>query len=197
MVQKWFTGFRCDRMSTETIPSLGCPNETTTPEMINKIHDILLNDPKAKVREIAEIISISTERVVNILHTRLCMRKLSATLVPRLLTIDQKCIRVTTSEKNLIYFNRNPKELLRRFVTMDETWIHHYTLESREGSKQYLFPNLKRWLCGTRFESNEEVVWETKGYFGGFDKPYYLEGIEKFKDCCSCCIYLKGEYIGR
>ena len=35
-----------------------------------------------------------------------------------------KCIRVTTSEKNLAYFNRNPKECLRPFVTMDETWIH-------------------------------------------------------------------------
>ena len=54
-----------------------------------------------------------------------------------ILTIDQKRIRVTTSEQYLIYFNRNLKEFLRRFVTMDETWIHHqYTPESREGSKQ-------------------------------------------------------------
>ena len=40
MVQKWFTGFRCDRMSTETILSPGRPNGITRPEMINKIHDI-------------------------------------------------------------------------------------------------------------------------------------------------------------
>jgi len=26
-------------------------------------------------------------------------------------------------------FKRNPKEFLRRFVTVDETWIHHYTPE--------------------------------------------------------------------
>ena len=43
----------------------------------------------------------------------------------------QKHIRVTTSKKNLAYFNRNPKVFLRRFVTMDKTWIHHYSLESR------------------------------------------------------------------
>ena len=67
---------RCGRTSTETIPSPGRPNEITTPEMINIIHDIVLNDPKVKVREIAEIVSISTERVVNILHTLLCIRKL-------------------------------------------------------------------------------------------------------------------------
>ena len=52
------------------------------------VHDIVLNDPKVKVREIAEIVSISTERVANILNTHLCMRKLCARWVPRLLTID-------------------------------------------------------------------------------------------------------------
>ena len=45
MVQKWFTKFRCGRTSTATIPSLGRPNEIATPEIINKIHDIVLNDP--------------------------------------------------------------------------------------------------------------------------------------------------------
>ena len=49
-------------------------------------------------------------------------------------------------------------------------------------SDYYLFPNLKRWLCGRRFESNEQVEWETEGYFRGFGKSYYLEGIEKLKN---------------
>ena len=59
----------------------------------------------------------------------------------------------------------------------------------------YLFPNLKKWLFGRRFESKEEVEWETEGYFGGFDKSYYLEGIEKLKDRWTRCIELKGQYI--
>ena len=138
MVKNWFTEFRCGCTSTETIPSLGRPNRVTTPEMINKIHHIVLNDPKVKVPEIAEIVSNSNERVINILHTHLCMRKLCVRWVSRLITIDQKRIRMTTSEQNLAYFNRNPKEFLRRFVTIDETWIHHYTPESREWSKQWV-----------------------------------------------------------
>ena len=28
-------------------------------------------------------------------------------------------------------------------------------------SNYYLFPNLKRWLCGRRFESSEKVEWES------------------------------------
>ena len=140
MVQKWFTEFHCGRISTETIPNPGRPNEVITPEMINKIHDIVFNDPQVKVHEIAQIVSISTERMVNILHTYLCLRKLRTRWVSRLLTINQKRIRVTTSEQNLAYFNHNPKEFLRRIVTIDETWIHHYTPETREGSKQPLKP---------------------------------------------------------
>ena len=140
MVQKWFTEFRCGRTITETIASPVRPNEITTLEMINKIHDIVLNDPKVKVHEIAENVSIWTERVVNILHTHLCMRKLCARRVPRLLTINQKSICVTTSEQNLVYFNRNLKEFLCRFVPMDEMWIHYYNVGSREGPKQWVKP---------------------------------------------------------
>ena len=62
-------------------------------------------------------------------------------------------------------------------------------------SDYYLFPNLMRWLCGRRFEPIEEVEWETEVYFGGFDKSYYVEGIEKLKDHWTRCIELKGECI--
>jgi len=33
-----------------------------------------------------------------------------------------------------------PKEFLRRFVTVDETWIHWYTPETKEQSKQWTSP---------------------------------------------------------
>ena len=66
-------------------------------------------------------------------------------------------------------------------------------------SNYYLFPNLQRWLCGRRFESNEQVELETEGYFGGFDKSYYLESIEKLKDRWTRCVkYLcmpKGNFL--
>ena len=46
MVQKWFTKFRCGRTSIETQLSAGRPNEITTPEMINKIYDMVLDNRK-------------------------------------------------------------------------------------------------------------------------------------------------------
>ena len=101
----------------------------------------MTNYRKLEVREISKMINISTERVYDTLHNHLYMRKLCARWVVRLLTINQKRIRVMTpSEQNFSYFNRNPKDFLRRYVEMDETWIHHFTPESPEGSKYWVKP---------------------------------------------------------
>uniref|UniRef100_T1HY16 Uncharacterized protein n=1 Tax=Rhodnius prolixus TaxID=13249 RepID=T1HY16_RHOPR len=53
-------------------PLLG--NQTvTTPEIIDKIHDMVMDDRRVKVREIASAVGISNERVHNILHQHLDM----------------------------------------------------------------------------------------------------------------------------
>jgi histone-lysine N-methyltransferase SETMAR len=89
------------------------------------------------VREIAETIGISKECVGYILHEELDMKRPCARWVPRLLTADQKRIRMKISEQCLERFNKNKTDFVRRFITMDETWIHHYT-ESRQQSKQWI-----------------------------------------------------------
>lgn len=307
-IHKWFTEFRCGRTSTDDAERSGRPNEVTTPGNIKKIKDMILDDPKVKLRELAKAVGMSMERVGHIVHEFLHMKKLCARWVPRLLTVAQKGIRVSTSEQNLSMFNRNPKDFVRRFITMDETWIHYYTPESMQQSKQwvspgetapkrpktqqwagkvmasvfwdargiifidylekgktitgayystlldrlkseiakkrphlkkkkilyhhdnapphsslvaqekldeigfqlvphppyspdlapsdfYLFPNLKRWLTGQRFYSNEDLIAETEAYFADFPIDYYSDGIKKIENRWTRCINLKGEYV--
>jgi hypothetical protein len=91
-----------------------------------------------KVREVAETIGISKERVGYILHKELDMKKLCARRVPRLRTADQKRTRLKISEQCLGRFNKNKTDFVwRRFITVDETWVHHYTPESKQQSKQW------------------------------------------------------------
>ncbi|KAL7726572.1 hypothetical protein ACLKA6_010437 [Drosophila palustris] len=40
----------------------------------------------------------------------------------------------------------------------------------------YLFPNLKKWLGGKKFQSNEQVICETNAYFEDLDQSYFMEG---------------------
>ena len=70
--------------------------------MVDLVHQTVMADRRLTVKDIAEACGISSERVHKILHQELeNMRKLSARWVPRLLTIDQKRIRMDMSRECL------------------------------------------------------------------------------------------------
>jgi histone-lysine N-methyltransferase SETMAR len=136
-IKKWAAKFKRGRTSLEVDPHEGRPKSATTPEITEQVHNMILDDRWIKVHEIAETIGISRERVGCILHEKLDMKKLCARWVPRLFTADQKRTRMKISEQCLEHFNRNKTDFVRQFITMDETWIHHYTPESKQQSKQW------------------------------------------------------------
>lgn len=82
MVEKCISEFKCGRTSRNDAERPGRPKLVTTEDMVNKIHDIVLDDPKVKLREIVEILHISHGRVCNILHEHLGIQKLFARWVP-------------------------------------------------------------------------------------------------------------------
>jgi hypothetical protein len=77
-VYRWFQNFRSSRTSTNDAERSGCLVEDTTPQIFDKIHDMVMDDRRVKVRETASAEGISNERVHNILHQHFNMRKLSA-----------------------------------------------------------------------------------------------------------------------
>lgn len=137
-VHRWTLEFKHGRTSIEDDPRSGRPKSATTSEIIQQIHDMVLDDRRVKVREIGDAVGISIERVGHILHEELKMKKLCARWVPHLLTVDDKRIRMRASQASLDRFKKNKTDFVRRFITMDETWIHHYTPETKEQSKQWL-----------------------------------------------------------
>jgi len=90
----------------------------------------MLEDRKT-IREIAETIGISYDRIKKILHVHLNMKKITAKWLPRFLTVDQK-------QKTKEVFEQ---DFWRRFLIVDESWIHYYIPESKQQSKQH-------WLIG-------------------------------------------------
>lgn len=75
-----------------------------------------------KLSELAEIIGTSKECIDHIIHEVLQMKKVGTCWV----RMDRS---VRLSKDNLTLMERNKKKS-RQFVTMDETWIHHYTPQS-------------------------------------------------------------------
>ena len=74
--------------------------------------------------------------------------------------------------------------------------LHHPSYSSDLAPSDYhLFPNLKKWLQGKRFYSNEEVIAETVAYFKDLDANYYKKGIEMSKDHWTKFISLEGHDV--
>jgi histone-lysine N-methyltransferase SETMAR len=131
-IKKWAAEFKRGPTSLQDDPSEGRPKSATPPEIIEQVDNMVLDDRRIKLHETAETIGISKECVGYILHEELDMKKLCARWVLRLLTADQKRTRMKISEQCLKCFNKNKTDFVRQFITMDETWIHHYTPESKQ-----------------------------------------------------------------
>ena len=127
------------------------------------MHRIVLSDRKVKLRELAEAVGISKEWAEYISHDVLEMKKLSARWVPRLLTVDQKQNDETSQRDDsmvgLALLQRNRADFFRRFVTMDETWVHYHTPKAicrvaekpRKPTKAVKRPTLGQKGYGLRF----------------------------------------------
>ena len=74
--------------STCDVPRPGRHKTLTTPEIIDQIHELILEDRRISAKSIAEQLGISRERVGSIIHEDLNMRKLSAKWVPKYLNVN-------------------------------------------------------------------------------------------------------------
>jgi histone-lysine N-methyltransferase SETMAR len=166
-IKEWAAEFKRGHTSLEDDPREGRPKSATPPEIIEQVHDMILDDRRMKVREIAETTGISKERVGYILHEELGMKKLCARWVPRLLTADQKRTSTKISEQCLERFSKNKTDFVSRFIAMDETWIHHYIPESKQQSKQWReagcsAPKRTRWVPSAA-KVMASVFWDDEG----------------------------------
>src|SRR5436190_23170121 len=66
-VKFWTAEFKRDRKSLGDNEHLGRPKTATTDENIAKVYEIMLDDRRIKVRERADVINMSKERVCHIL----------------------------------------------------------------------------------------------------------------------------------
>ncbi|GBP07735.1 Histone-lysine N-methyltransferase SETMAR [Eumeta japonica] len=86
---------------------------------------------------IAEELQISKERVGEIIHEHMNMRKICARWVPKMLTPFDKQRRLQTSKDFLELVGDNIDEICDRIVTVDETWVRQYDPESKQESMQW------------------------------------------------------------
>jgi len=113
----------------------GRPKTVTTLEIIDQIHEVILEDHQISAKSMAEQLGISREQVGSIIHEDLDMRKISVKWVPKYLNTDQKRQRCQFSERLMEFSWCDPNDFLSRLVTMDETWLYQYDPETKQQSE--------------------------------------------------------------
>ena len=100
----------------------------TTPEFIDQIDELILEDSPISTNSIAEQLGNSRERVLPIIHEDLdCgSSPWSGPKMPE----RQQC---QSSQQSLEFFSamRDRNEFLLQLVTMDEIWLYHYVPETK------------------------------------------------------------------
>ncbi|XP_035722714.1 uncharacterized protein LOC118441852 [Vespa mandarinia] len=114
------TEFKRGRISLQDDGPSGHPKTTTIDDNITQVYQMVLNYCRIKIRDIAKTMNMSKECICYILNQDLSIRKLFAAL-----------------DAVFAYFRRNKSEFLRRLITVDDTWIHHYNREIEILSKQW------------------------------------------------------------
>ena len=62
-------------------------------------------------------------------------------------------------------------------------------------SDYFLFPNLKSYMKGKRFDSDEDVIDEVESYFERQIPSFYSEGLLKVIHRWHKCVNLHGDYV--
>jgi len=111
-IKNWVTQFKRGDFSTCDTPHSGRPKTVTTAEIIDQIHELILEDHRILAKSIAEQLGISHERVGSIIHEDLDKWKLSAKWVLKCLNADQKRQWCQSSGQLLEFFRCEPNDFL-------------------------------------------------------------------------------------
>jgi len=118
------------------------PRSCTTPETVARIQELLRQDRRRTIHDIAEEVGICYGICQRVLTEELGMHRVAAKFVPRTLTADQKQQRVVCTE--LRQLASDDVTFLSRVITGDESWVNGYNPETKQQSSQWKSPTSPR-----------------------------------------------------
>ena len=133
---QWNAWFKTSHTSVDNDVHTGRLTSCTTPETVAQIKELLCQDRRRTIRNIAEEVEVGYETCQRVLMEELDMPHVAAKFVPRILTADQKqqCINVCTELRQLA---SDDEMFLSKVITGDESWVYGYDPGTKQQSSQW------------------------------------------------------------
>ncbi|XP_035226671.1 protein GVQW3-like [Stegodyphus dumicola] len=140
---EWFEHFRDGCESVEDDPHTGRPQSVHTPEVIEKVRDLVKCDRRLTFRVIANELNMDKKIVRRTLTQDLGKRKICSRFVPHHLRDEQKQLRPDACGELIDNADADPA-FLDRIVTGDESWCYQYDPETKRQSSEWQSPSSPR-----------------------------------------------------
>jgi len=132
-VFQWHVRFKTGRTSVDDDEHTGRPTSCTTPETVARIQEIIRQERRRTIRDIAEEVEVDYGTCKRFLTEELGMHRVAAKFVPGILTADQKQQRVNVCTE-LRQLGSDDETFLSRAITGDESWVYGYDPETKRQS---------------------------------------------------------------
>ncbi|XP_022239456.1 histone-lysine N-methyltransferase SETMAR-like [Limulus polyphemus] len=156
-IKEWYKRFKDGRTTVESEPRSGRPSTCRNDQVIAKVNAMVMRDRRVTIREIAEEVGISTFSAHSIMTKDLAMKRVVAKFVPKLLTVEQKELRVEVSQDMLDSTNSDP-DFMNTIITGDESCVYGYDPETKSQSSQWKHSTSPRPKKARQVRSNVNMM---------------------------------------
>ena len=176
VVYEWYKRFQDGREDVEDDERPGRPSTLTTDENMGKVKEMVMNDRRIIIREVADAVGISIGSCHEIVLNILGMKRVAAKFVPKLLNFEQKQRRMEVAQESL---------------TMPQP---SYSPDMAP-CDFFLFPRLKRTLKCHRFTAIDDMKSASLKELKAIPKIEFEKCFEDWKKCWHKCIISNGDYF--
>jgi len=142
-IKEWYSRFKDGSTSVDSEPRHSRPSTSRNDNVINQVRTLLMKDRHITVRELADEVGVSIGSVHTILTADLGLRRVSTKFVPKLLTMEQKQLRLEVTQ-DMLDCVESDSNFLNTVITGDESWVYGCDPETKVQSSQWKHPSSPR-----------------------------------------------------
>ncbi|XP_075738867.1 protein GVQW3-like [Rhipicephalus microplus] len=179
-IKEWYNRFKDGCTSVESKPRFGWPSTCPNDQIIAEVNAVVMRDRCVTTREIAEEVGINTFSAHSIMTEDLAMKRVTVQFVLKLLTMEQKQLRVEVSQ-DMPYFTSSDPNFMNTIITGDESWVYGYEPETISQSSQWKHSSSRRPKKARQVCSNVKVMLSAFLDFRGVLHYEYAPRIEELQ----------------